>query len=286
MPDLTPDDIYRHEPMPQSQDEARARHESNRAAWNEGAAMYTAGIDEAIAFLKAGQSNLHPVERSYLAPLLPQVKTAIHLQCASGRDTLSLWNEGVPRVIGVDISDVHIANARQITAALNAPAEWYRCDLLDTPHELDGAADLVYTGRGAMCWINDLDGWAGVVTRLLKPGGYLSLFDDHPASWLFNLEAETYQYDNIDFFNHADSGLGWPSTYIGDQAGPLEQQSRKYECLWPIARIVQALLERGLVLRHLGEHPDPYWEVFPNLKPELRGKIPLTFSLLAQKERA
>ena len=218
--------------------------------------------------MKAGKSNLHPVERSYLAPILPQVKTAIHLQCASGRDTLSLWNEGVPRVIGVDISDVHIANARQISAALNAPAEWYRCDLLDTPHELDGTADLVYTGRGAMCWINDLDGWAGVVTRLLKPGGYLSLFDDHPASWLFNIEAETYQYDNIDFFNHADLGVGWPSTYIGDQAGPLEQQSRKYECLWPIARIVQALLDRGLVLRHLGEHPDPYWEDLP--QPQTR----------------
>ena len=208
MPDLSPDDIYRHEAMPQSQDEARARHESNRAAWNEGAAMYTAEIEGTIAFLKAGKSNLHPVERSYLAPILPQVKTAIHLQCASGRDTLSLWNEGVPRVIGVDISDVHIANARQITAALNAPAEWHRCDLLDTPHELDGTADLVYTGRGAMCWINDLDGWAGVVTRLLKPGGYLSLFDDHPASWLFNIEAETYQYDNIDFFNHAEFRVG------------------------------------------------------------------------------
>ena len=75
---------------------------------------YTAEIEETIAFLAAGGSNLHPVERANLGDLAAWCGTAIHLQCASGRDTLSLWNEGVPQVVGVDISDVHIANARRI----------------------------------------------------------------------------------------------------------------------------------------------------------------------------
>ena len=73
-------------------------------------------------------------------------------------DTLSLLLEGEQQVIGVDISDVHIANARQLSAALQAPAVWYRCDILDTPHELDGVADLVYTGQGALNWLHDLEG--------------------------------------------------------------------------------------------------------------------------------
>ena len=34
---------------------------------------------------------------------------------------------------------------------------------------------------------------------------------------------------------------------------------------------------------HLMEHPDPFWDEFPNLKPELQGKIPSTFSILARK---
>ena len=102
-------------------------------------------------------SSLHPIERANLGDLRTWCGTAIHLQCASGRDTLSLWNEGVAEVIGVDIADVHIANAQRLSAALGAPATWYRCDVLETPSTLDGRADLVYTGQGALCWLHDLD---------------------------------------------------------------------------------------------------------------------------------
>ena len=45
----------------------------------------------------------------------------------------------------------------------------------------------------------------------------------------------------------------------------------------------QALVRAGLRVQHFGEHPDPYWDEFPRLKPELRGRIPMTFSLLARK---
>ena len=52
-----------------SAEEVRARHEANRAAWNEGAVRYTAEIEETIAFLASGGSNLHPVERANLGDL-------------------------------------------------------------------------------------------------------------------------------------------------------------------------------------------------------------------------
>jgi SAM-dependent methyltransferase len=263
--------------------DVRAKHEANRAGWNEGALHYTATLDEAIAFLRAGKSNLHPVERRNLGDLR-QYPTAIHLQCASGKDTLSLWNEGVARVIGVDISDRHIENARKMSAALQAPAEWYRCDVLEVPHELDGVADLVYTGRGALCWLHDLTGYAQVVARLLKPGGVYHVFDDHPATWLFDPDSQTYIYSGVNYFDYSESNVGWPSTYIGDTLGiPPEQQSRKYEHLWSLSDIFTALTSAGLVVEIFGEHPEPYWDSFPNLKEELRGKIPLTFSMLARK---
>ncbi len=272
------------EPFAQNETETRARHESNRKGWNEGAASsYTPEVEETISFLRAGKSNLHPVERSYLGPLLPGLELAIHLQCASGRDTLSLLNEGVQRVIGVDISDVHIENARRTSAALGAAAEWYRCDILDTPSSLNGTADLVYTGRGALNWLQDLDLWAAVVARLLKPGGLVSVFEGHPVTWLFNAGAETYQYSGVDYFAHCESGAGWSPTYIGDVGIPLEEQSRKFECLWPLSSVFQALTRAGLQVTHFGEHPEPYWDEFPRLKSELRGRIPNTFSLLARK---
>ena len=268
-----------------SAEEVRTRHEANRSAWNEGAARYTAEIEETIAFLAAGGSNLHPVERANLGDLRAWCGTAIHLQCASGRDTLSLWNEGVPQVVGVDISDVHIANARRISEALGAPATWYRCDILDAPHELDGTADLIYTGRGALGWLHDLDGWAAVIARLLKPGGTVSVFDDHPVTWLFEPETETLVATGYDYFAHSDSSQGWPSTYIGDLDVPVAEQAVKYERLWPLSAVFGALRGAGLVVEHFGEHREEYWDSFPKLKPELKARIPMTFSMIARRPR-
>jgi hypothetical protein len=113
---------WRWTPTPPAQDEAevRRRHEANRAAWNEGAQHYTAGNEERIAALRAGRSTLHPVERAMLGDLRTWCKTAVHLQCASGQDTLSPWLEGAKRVIGVDFSDEHIENARLTSEALGA----------------------------------------------------------------------------------------------------------------------------------------------------------------------
>ncbi len=276
--------VYDYEEPPEGEEGVRARHESNRAAWNEGAAWYTAQNEAEIAALREGRSNLHPIERRNLGDLR-QYPTAIHLQCASGSDSLSLWLEGVQRVIGVDISDTHIENARMRSAALNAPAEWYRCDVLDTPHELDGTADLVYTGRGAMCWLQDLESHARVVARLLKPGGVYHVLDDHPLTWLFDMDAETLRYSGVNYFDHHESSTGWPSSYIGDNLEiPAEKQSRKYEAVWKLSDLFNALTQAGLRVAYIGEHPDPYWDIAPNLKAELRERIPLTFSMLARKE--
>ena len=104
--------------------DVQSRHESNRSAWNEGAIRYTEEVEETIEFLRAGGTSLHPIERANLGDLSKWCSTAIHLQCASGKDTLSLWNEGVKHVVGVDISDVHIATARRTSEALGAPATW------------------------------------------------------------------------------------------------------------------------------------------------------------------
>jgi SAM-dependent methyltransferase len=260
------------------------RHASNRDSWNEAAAYYAARVDETIAFIRAGRSNLHSVERANLCPLRPWCKTAIHLQCAGGRDTLSLWVEGAERVIGVDISEAMIDNARRTSAALNAPAEWYCCDVLETPSTLDGTADLVFTGRGAICWVHDIVAWAHVVARLLRPGGTFHLFESHPTSYLFEFEADTLVPTGWDYFDHVDVSRGWPSTYIGESlAIPVEQQAEKFDRAWPIGDVFGALHGAGLRVDHLGEHREDFWPSFPNLPVEVRNTLPRTYSLRATK---
>ncbi len=109
----------------------REMHQSNRVAWNEAAAHYAEDLEGRIQFLRAGGMNFCAAEEPYLRGLGDWCRRAVHLQCAGGTDTLSLWNKGVQEVVGVDISEDMIAVARQKSDALNAPASWFCCDILD-----------------------------------------------------------------------------------------------------------------------------------------------------------
>src|SRR5690348_3078654 len=190
-----------------------ARHQENREAWNEAAARYEREIESDVAFLQAGGKNLMEPELPFLADLSTWCQRAIHLQCAGGRDTLSLWNQGAAEVVGVDISERMIDCARQKSAALGAPADWYCCDVLETPHALDGTADLVYTGRGALYWLMDLEAWARVVARLLAPGGRLYVFEGHPLSWIFDVAAAEIRLIR-------STGITLRRPWTWEQAGP------------------------------------------------------------------
>jgi SAM-dependent methyltransferase len=276
----------RSEKIANTVDEVQLRHQSNQAAWNEAAQSYTEGNEERVRRLRAGESSLHSVERRNLESLgsLSQwCNRAIHLQCASGYDTLSLVLEGAREVIGVDISEIHINNARWTTEQLHLPAQWFCCDVLDTPVELNETADLIYTGQGAINWIHDIESWANVVARLLRKGGVLSLLEDHPASWLFSQESNKLEASGLNYFSHAEASQGWTDEYIGNLGKPAAQLATKYEKLWTIADVFQALVKAGLVIEYLGEHPDEYWSAFPKLDEQEKSKIPMTYSIVAKK---
>ncbi|NUN50096.1 MAG: class I SAM-dependent methyltransferase [Candidatus Brocadiae bacterium] len=229
---------------------------------------------------------MHPLERANLGDLRLWCRRAIHLQCASGRDTLSLWLEGAAEVVGVDISDVHIANARRAGEALGAPATWLCCDVLETPAELDGTADLVYTGRGAICWIQDIALWACTVARLLKPGGILHLMEDHPFLGVVDARKGKLCLRDEDYFKASVASKGWPASYIPELSGDTRDQSWKFEQQWPISAVVMALLHAGLTLEVLGEHPVGYWDIFPGVPAEALQKFPMILTLMARKPGA
>jgi SAM-dependent methyltransferase len=269
--------------------DVRQMHAANRAAWNEAAQQYAQEIADDVAFLRAGGKNLMAPELRILHDLPAWCRRAIHLQCAGGRDTLSLWNQGAAEVVGVDISDVMIACAQRKAAALDAPAIWHCCDLLDTPHELDGSADLVYTGRGAINWIMDIGAWAQVAARLLKLGGLLYVFEGHPISSILDPQASELRLDPDqnygDYFAAGPAeSKGWPVEYIPpDAVPPLDEQTTKYERHWTLADILNALVAAGLVFERFEEYPDQYWDQLPNLPKTLANKLPHTFSLLMRK---
>ena len=263
-----------------------AMHAANREAWDEAAERYEGWFDEAVALIRGGGSNLFGVEHELLGDLRAGAGTgrAIHLQCAAGRDTLSLWNLGAREVIGVDISPRMLELATRLTEATGAPARWIEADVLDTPHELDGTADVVYTGRGALIWLHDLAGWARVIARLLAPAGRLVIFDGHPAEWLFDADEDgRLVATDYDYFGGPEASKGWAPEYIDHLSIAEDDQSWKFARAWTLGEIVTALVGAGLRLERLVEYPVDWWAGHRDLRPEDRGRIPLSFGIVARR---
>lgn len=260
-------------------------HEANRVAWDEAAVVYEREIESDVALLKSGKHNLMAQEVRLLGDLSVWCQRAIHLQCAGGLDTLSLWKLGVKEVQGLDISERMIDCARRKSHALQAPARWHRCDVLDAPHTLDATADLVYTGKGALCWIQDLDAYAAVVARLLKPGGTYYCFEGHPlCGALADDTADVRLAPNVSYFSTiAEQYRGWSAEYVGDLGKKRSELAPKFERQWTLGQIVTALAGHGMRVARLEEHPEPFWKQFPKMDPGQAARIPHTFSLLMRK---
>jgi ubiquinone/menaquinone biosynthesis C-methylase UbiE len=255
-------------------------------AWNVASGVYERDEQEDIALLSSGGNKLLSPEHKFLSNLGVWCKVAIHLQCAGGTETLSLWNMGAAAVVGVDISERMVAVAKRKTQALHAPAQWFCCDVLNTPHELDNTADLVYTGKGALPWIMDIHAWAGVVARLLKPGGKLYIFEGHPLDWVWDTAATTYQLSSRtgDYFSDAIvTDRGWPMFSNPIQEHANNDQLHVHERQWTLGAIINSLIASGLCLERFEEYPDLFWNQFPCLPVEIIDCLPHTFSLLMRK---
>ncbi|HEY7828461.1 MAG TPA: class I SAM-dependent methyltransferase, partial [Candidatus Limnocylindrales bacterium] len=264
--------------------DVRAMHAATGAAWDEAAERYEGWLAEAIALISGGGSNLFPEEIELLGDLHGRCRRAIHLQCAGGRDTLSLWRLGADEVVGVDLSPRMIELAERLTAATGAPARWFVSDVLDAPRSLDATADLVYTGRGSLLWLQDLAAWAAVVARLLVPGGRLVLFEGHPFEWLVDGDADGHwQLTDYDYFAGPEASRGWSAGFIDHLSIPDGEQHWKFSRAWTMGEVVTAVAEAGLRLERLVEYPRDWWTGHGDIVPSERGRLPLSYGLVATR---
>ena len=282
---MDPDDGEHVRPAsPEERVDVPGMHASNRAAWDEAAERYEGWFDEAVALIRDGGSNLFPIEETLIGDLRGRCSRAVHLQCAGGRDTLSLWNLGADEVVGIDFSPRMLELARRLSEAVGAPARWIEADVLETPHELDGTADLVYTGRGAIMWLQDLDAWASVVRRLLSPTGRFVLFDAHPAEWLFDVGPDgRWVATDYDYFAGPEASKGWAPGYIDRLSIVDDDQHWKFARAWTLGEVVTALLRAGIDVAEVAEHPVDWWGGHKDVRPEERGRIPLSFSVVGSR---
>ncbi len=270
-----------------AQERIRAVHRETGAGWDIVAGTgYMGDVESDIEFIRNGGCSLMAPELALLTDLESWCKRALHLQCSGGRDALSLWNLGAHEIIGVDISEPLIEYAKRKSDALRAPATWYCCDILDTPHHLDGTVDLVYTGRGALPWIMDIAQWADLVHRLLRPEGRVFVFEGHPLDGLWDLEADTLQFgpQNAGYFSVRPlASTGFPGSVVTRETGEGVDRPRMHERHWRPGVIMSHLVRTGMQLVHFDEYPDLFWDQFPNLPKATADRLPHTYALTMRK---
>jgi SAM-dependent methyltransferase len=261
----------------------RLMHRANRAAWDEAAERYEGWLADAVDEIRSGGLNLFGAEIELIGDLHGRCRRAIHLQCAAGRDTLALWNLGADEVVGVDFSPRMLDLAARLTEATGAPARWILSDVLDTPHVLDGTADLLYTGRGSLLWLHDLEAWAAVIARLLAPNGRFVLFEGHPAEWLFDADDDGHWIaTDYDYFGGTEAYRGWAPGYIERLSLDDADQSWKFARAWTLGEVISAMLRAGLRLDGVAEYPIDWWGGHADVRPEERGRVPLSFSIVGR----
>lgn len=259
----------------------RRTHAETAQGWNRVAASkYQLELDERITLLRSGRSSLLDVERVALKPLV-RGASVVHLQCSHGFDTVSLLDLGAASVVGLDISSEMIRLAQELAHALDRPVRWFCADVLDPPSELEASADLVYTGKGSLPWIMDLEAWATAVSSVLKPGGTLYVFEGHPLDNLWDRESPIprLREDPVGYFDvQARENPGFPAAAL-QRVQPGEARPIMRERFWRPDQVMAALSRAGLRHEAYSEHPDLFWDQFPNWPDVLKRRLPHSYSL-------
>lgn len=252
----------------------------NRLAWNEATSIHVRARRE-----RPCEHVLAAVELRELGAV--RGRSIVHLQCNCGQDALALARMGAD-VCGVDISDAAISEARRLARKAGLRVQFTRADVFD--YDPGRKFDIVYTGKGALYWMDDIRRWASRAARLLRPGGRLYVYEDHPFLSVL-LEMNPTEYNKaagtIDYFHSPK-----PIKTVGlDYIGFSGEGSRPcFEWQWTLGDIVSAVVDAGLRLDFLREWPFTsgcrYW---PHLRwaggayriPKGYPQLPLSFSLQA-----
>src|SRR5689334_8730052 len=219
--------------------------QSNRAVWEQASTKHVNEYDELLADAR-GRVGLFPRELELLSGVLATGPTVVHFQSGHGIDDTALIRAGARRVLGVDYSVVAAGAAQRRATEIGVPIQYVAAEVPGVPVR-DECADLVYTGKGAVIWMRDLDAWARDAAQVLRPGGSLFVYEAHPAVplWSWDEDEPRIRADRSYF---AESHVN--DTFPGNGA-------REWQ--WTLGQIVTAITRAGLRLDVLEEYAEPFW---------------------------
>lgn len=255
---------------------------TNRKRWEEMTELHvtTYRINERDA---VGEFRLKPFEREEIGSI--EGLRICHLQCHIGDDSFALAQLGAAEVVGIDFSarSVEIASMRAERLGFDDRVRFVRATVDQAADMLGAAFDGVYTSWGVLSWLPDIERWALTVSGLLRPGGWLYLAETHPYATV--IRWPSYPYGGADgVFDDGDGDY--------TDADARFENSASWSWNHGLGEIITALVEAGLAIEWLHEHPGVAWHLSDQehlverpdgMWEEPGSTLPLSFSLRAVK---
>lgn len=233
--------------------------EENRGHWEEMVedVSVTDSVDAIDEFL-SGESALFPFQREELGSV--DGKTLIDLQSHIGIRTLS-WARDGATVTGVDISSASVALSREVAveAGVADRAQFIQANILDLPERHDECYDIVVTNFGVLCWMPDIDRWAEVVAELLNPGGTFYLAEHHPLATALS-----------DDLGAENARITVENPYFSTET-PTTEDGPPYKWTHGLGEILSALIDAGIELQFIHEHPFSVLQRSPEMVQDENG---------------
>ena len=256
---------------------------ANREAWDEAAPLHASQNQEHLlkAFAEPGYSCLVDIERTRLEALAIVGKDVAQICCNNGREILSIKNMGAGRCVGFDGSQEFLNQAKELAEAGNIDCDFICTDIYDMDPQYHRSFDVVTITIGVLSWMPDLDNFFAIVAALIKPGGALFIYEQHPILDMIEpAEPDAPVVWEFSYFNkepYVDTdGLDYygGGTYVSK---PL------YSFPCTMAEIIMAGVKQRLSVEHFEEHPDHisggWWNV------EKQGpELPMSYTLVLRKQ--
>jgi hypothetical protein len=152
--------------------------------------------------------------------------------------------------------------------------------------------DIVYTGIGAICWLQDINGWAKVTAHFLKPGGTFYILEIHPMAWSVSQDdhGEQLVLDWPYFESAGPQSYDEAYSYAG--TGKVEH-TRQINTPHGLGETINSLIQAGLTIDFVHEHQLAPNKILPIHEPAVKGfwkmpdgrenDLPLMHSIHAHK---
>ncbi|MGH2631865.1 MAG: class I SAM-dependent methyltransferase [Tepidiformaceae bacterium] len=267
-------------------------YDANRARWDESVAIHVASESYDLDGFLRGEKTLCPPELAEVGDV--RGKSLLHLQCHFGMDTLN-WARLGATVTGLDFSQPAIAQARALAQQAGiADATFVHANVYEAQQVLQEQFDIVYTGIGALCWLPDIRRWAAIAAGLVRPGGFLYVYDGHPMRSTLDDERADGQLVVAYPYFETEQPSEWTTEYTYTD-GPALKNQKTFEWNHGLGETISAVIDAGLRLDFLHEHREISWKAMPHmlnsgagrnawsLPAEQRDRCPLMFSFKATK---